>query len=142
MFDSINAALSGSKLAWGVAALVANVGSRFVIGELTPAQQGIMRHPALKRIVLFCMLFIPTRDVLLSAGLTVVASALMEGFLNEDSTYCVLPDCLRQQQRGLLATLPVALRAPLMGPSVALQRGINTLVPQEQDDELIEEFYR
>jgi hypothetical protein len=119
-FDALNASLSGSKLMWGVAAIVANMGSRFIIGELTPAQQGVLRNPAFKRVALFCMIFMPTRDVLLSVALTVVVSALLEGLLNEGSRYCVLPECLRRASAELAAGgapvgLPVATRAPVLG---------------------------
>ena len=124
---ALNASISGSKLVWGVAALLANVGSRFIIGELTPAQQGVLKSPIVKRIVLFCMLFIPTRDVLLSVCLTVVASALLEFLLNEESKYCVLPDCLRRGEGGRpsMHQMPVGLRTPMMGPiATAVNRSI------------------
>lgn len=90
--------LNTSKIAWGIAAIIAGFGSRFLIGELTPAQQGVLRSPVVKRVVLFCMLYLPTRDVLLAACLTVAVSALIEHLLNEGSPYCVLPECLKQRQ--------------------------------------------
>jgi hypothetical protein len=153
---AINAALSGSKLVWALAALLANVGSRFVVGELTPAQQGVLRHPAFKRLVLFCMIFIPTRDVLLSACLTVAASALLESLMNEGSQYCVLPDCLRRRPWGRSLSpelqheqhqLPIGLRVPLAGPATAVHRAL--LQPEQAaggnerfvDDEIDDEFH-
>jgi hypothetical protein len=122
ILGALNASLSGSKLVWGTAAIVASLGSRFIIGELTPAQQGVLKSVAFKRAALFAMLFLPTRDLLLSAALTVVVSVLLESLFNETSSYCVLPECLRE--RGGIApvpppTLPLASRAALLGPAAS-----------------------
>lgn len=119
MFDAINASLSGSKLVWGAAAIVASLGSRFIIAELTPGQQSVLKSAAFKRLALFAMLFLPTRDLLLSVALTVVVSVLLEVVFNENSRYCMLPECLMNENRvvtGVPPTLPVASRAPLMAP--------------------------
>ena len=92
---SANGGFNGSRVAWGLAAIVASLGSRFVITETTPAQQAILRHPLTKRAVIFCMFFLPTRDALLSVCLTVVAVAVLETLLNERSPYTLLPHSLR-----------------------------------------------
>ena len=125
------AAINGSKLTWGIAAIVASLGSRFIIGDLTMAQQTVLRHPMFKRAALFCMLFLPTRDILLSVCLTVVASILLEHLMNEQSGWCLLPERIRSPQAqaaqaGLAPMLPadplpIASRAPLMGPTAAFR---------------------
>lgn len=119
--EALNASLSGSKLVWGAAAIVANLGSRFIIAELTPAQQGVLSSTAFKRVALFCMIFLPTRDLLLAACLTVAVSALLEGLLHEGSRFCVLPECLRRGGERIAppSNLPIASRAPAMGPAAA-----------------------
>jgi hypothetical protein len=124
LLDAINASLSGSKLVWGAAAIVASLGSRFIISELTPGQQSVLKSAAFKRAALFAMLFLPTRDLLLSAALTVVVSVLLEVVFNENSRYCMLPECLMKNRgehgvvlAGIPPTLPIASRAPLMAPS-------------------------
>lgn len=118
--------LSANKITWGVASFVVSVGSRYVMGELTPKQQELLRSPVVKRIVIFCILYMPTRDILLAACLTVVACALLEHVLNEQSPYCALPDCFKrriEEANGARGTgpaansLPIGLRVPMMGPS-------------------------
>ena len=94
---ALNAQVSSSKLVWGAAAITASMGSRFIVGDITPAQQGMLTSPIVRRVVVFCMIFLPTRDVLLSICMTVVFFALMDGFLNERSRYCLLPECLRRR---------------------------------------------
>ena len=137
--EALNASLSGSKLVWGAAAIVANLGSRFIISELTPAQQSVLSSPAFKRVALFCMIFIPTRDLLLAACLTVAVSALLEGLLHEGSRFCVLPECLRRGERvAPPSNLPIASRAPAMGPAAAWSRsmrgGRERTTPHDQNE--------
>lgn len=109
---ALNAQVSSSKLVWGAAAITASMGSRFIVGDITPAQQGMLTSPIVRRLVVFCMIFLPTRDVLLSICMTVVFFALMDGFLNERSRYCLLPECLRRRTEapgvGVGPALPVA----------------------------------
>jgi len=134
MLDIIN----GAKLTWGGAAIVASLGSRFIIGDLTPAQQAVLRHPVFKRCAIFCMLFLPTRDVLLAAALTVVVCIVLEHFCNENSEWCMIPASFvaaaaaattgpvrpPSPQSGPVAVpLPIASRAPIMGPRKSLMRG-------------------
>jgi hypothetical protein len=106
---ALNRDVSGAKIVWGVAAITVNLGSRFIIGELTPMQQEFMRHPLVKRAVLLCLFFLPTRDILLSVCLAFVASLLLEFLLNERSDFCIVPS-------GIIArSLPVGHRAAWMG---------------------------
>jgi len=130
------AAVNGSKLTWGAAAIVASLGSRFVIGDLTAAQQTVLRHPLFKRAALFCMMFLPTRDILLAVCLTVVVSVLLEHVMNEQSAWCMLPESIKsppmtpqqEQRKAQIAQatpsepLPIAMHAPLMGPSAVLRQ--------------------
>jgi hypothetical protein len=125
MIAQLIANVSANKITWGVASLIVSMGSRFVMGDLTPKQQELFHNPVVKRVVIFCILYMPTRDILLAACLTVVACTLMEHVLNEESPYCALPDCFKKREESKTAkpisttnsTLPIGLRVPLMGPS-------------------------
>ena len=121
MIAELIANVSGNKITWAVASFVVSMGSRFVMGDLTPKQQELFHNPVVKRIVIFCILYMPTRDILLSACLTAVACALLEHILNEKSPYCALPDCLKRDASTPISTtnsaLPIGLRVPLMGPT-------------------------
>jgi hypothetical protein len=87
---SMNASMSASPALWGIATLAVNLGARFVTTELTPAQQEALRHPATKRCVLFCMVFLVTRNALVSLMLTVAAVVVLEGLANEHSPFNIL----------------------------------------------------
>lgn len=129
--QAINAQLSGSKLVWGAAAVLVSMGSRFVIGDITPAQQSALTSPAARRIVVFCMIFLPTRDVLMSACMTAVFFVIIDGLANERSRYCVLPDCLKSRQPRLHPALPVAHQALGMVATASIRSGRGQAAPRE-----------
>lgn len=82
---------NASPLAWGAAALVVNLGARFVSTEfLSPEQQRAIASPVARRLVLFCMAFLVTHNLLLSAALATVVVVLLEGLLRPGSRFCVL----------------------------------------------------
>lgn len=85
------AAVNSSPAAWGVAALVVNLGSRFVATDfLSPEQQSALSRPLVRRVVLFFMAFLVTHNVLLSIALSTVVVVLAEGLLRPGSRFCVL----------------------------------------------------
>lgn len=92
---SLLTALGSSKLVWGAAAVVVNLGARFL--SLTPAQQQVLQHPAFRRVVLFAIVFMATRDVVLSLALGMGLILLLEGLANEHSKFCMLPGGLCTQ---------------------------------------------
>ena len=69
---------------------MAGFGAHALIADLTPGQRAMLRHPLAKRVVLWCMFFMATRDMLLATCLAVVGSLLLEGLLNERSSFGVL----------------------------------------------------
>ncbi len=85
MCDAINA----SKLAWGLSALCVNFGSRFILSDMTPTQERVLASALFKRVVLFCIVFMSTRDVMLSAALTAFAWIVLDHFLHDHSKFCL-----------------------------------------------------
>jgi hypothetical protein len=105
--------VNASKLLLGVAALTFNFGSRFVLTDLTPAQLQMIQHPFVKRAIVFCMYFVTTRDVLLSATLALLTIVALEAFLNEGSRFCIMPGARCTAAPPSLARLPVLPMRPL-----------------------------
>jgi hypothetical protein len=106
-------AINGSKAAWGMAAICVNLGSRFLIQDVTPLQEKIMSHALFKRFVLFCIIFIATRDVLLAAAITMLVWVILDYALNESSVFCIAPGLCRSHGIGgpTLQTQPAITRA-------------------------------
>ena len=117
---NVLALLNANKLLLGVSGLMVNLGSRFVMSDyMSPGQQRFMSGAVVKRLVVFCMCFVATRDLLLSAALTLAVVVLVEGLLHEGSRFCVLP--------GVCTTNPVSAITRRAGERVA----VSALAPSQ-----------
>lgn len=110
---AITAQLNSSRVFAGVAMLMLNMGSRFVVGNMSPAHERLLSSALIRPLVLFCMLFVATRDVVTAACLATALILLAETVFNESSKYCLLP-------RSLLT----AGAQPPSGAEYARARGI------------------
>lgn len=82
--------LSTDKMFVGLSMILMNVGSRYVVGDLTQAQQQLLTSEAVKQLIVFCMFFVPTRDVLVSMMLTFAFFFVTKNLLNEKANYNIL----------------------------------------------------
>jgi len=89
------ATINGSKLLWGLAAISVNLGSRYIIQDMTKLQERVFSHPLFKRFVVFSIIFMATRDVLLSFAIAAFACIVLEHALNERSAGCIVPGVCR-----------------------------------------------
>lgn len=91
MISSLLTQLNTSKVFAGISMLMLNVGSRYVVADISASQERMLSNWFAKRIILFCMLFVATRDVLVAACMTTALVILSESILNETSPFCLLP---------------------------------------------------
>ena len=85
------ATLAANKVFLGCAILVMNVGSRFVIMDVGRVHEKLLNNQVVKKVVIFCMFFVATRDIMTALILTFAFIILLEGLLNEHSRFSVLP---------------------------------------------------
>ena len=64
--------INGSKVALGVGILLANVGGRFIAMELGRVEEKLLASPIARRVVIFCVVFVATRDVAIAAVVTLL----------------------------------------------------------------------
>jgi hypothetical protein len=87
MLDAIN----GNKMFLGIMLIVLNIGSRHLIDEISTNDDEYRRNIVLRRIAIFAVCFVGTRDLvvslLLTAGFIIIASGISrrsrEGMENE-----------------------------------------------------------
>lgn len=89
--------LASNKIFVGFAILIMNIGSRFVIMDVGKAHEKLLNHELVKKLVVFCMFFVATRDIMTAAILTFAFIILLEGLLNENSRFSILPAMFRQK---------------------------------------------
>jgi len=93
--------LNNSPAAAAIASVLFNYGSRFILSDLTPEQEKIMASRVTRKLLVLCMFFIATRDVMLSIMLTVVFMFFANVLFNENSDLSVFNTILgRRRRRG------------------------------------------
>ena len=70
--------------------LVLNLGSRFLVMELSENQEQMLSNKIIRRFVIFTVVFVSTRDILVSFIVTAIFIVLVSGLFNENSKYCVM----------------------------------------------------
>lgn len=85
-FDSLNS----SKILIGIAMIVFNIGSKFLVIDMSKSQQQFFKNIVIRRLTLFCIFFVATRDIGISLILTATFIILAFNIFNEDSKYSVL----------------------------------------------------
>ena len=68
-----------------------NIGSRFIMVDIPDSIEEIFKSVFARSFVVFAILFISSRDILLSLIMTIVFYILMKYLLNPKSKSCVLP---------------------------------------------------
>ena len=62
--------LSNNKYVLGITMIIINIGSRFLLDELTPKQKKIINKPLIRRVTIFCIFYMATKDCIASLVLT------------------------------------------------------------------------
>lgn len=82
--------LNQSKFLAGIAMIVLNLGSKYLIMELSETQEQLLSNKIFRRFILFTVAFIATRDIIVSLIITCVFVVLVSNLFNENSKMCVL----------------------------------------------------
>jgi hypothetical protein len=80
-----------SKYIAGLMMILMNLGGRYLSAEITDFQEEFFESPYVRRIFIFVVCFIATRDVKVSLILTIIFIVLVSGIFNENSKFCILP---------------------------------------------------
>jgi len=69
--------------------LMMNLGGRFLSQELSKGQENFFQHPWVRRVLLFVILFMGTRNIMIAGAMWVVVVVLIGYVLNENSAFCI-----------------------------------------------------
>jgi hypothetical protein len=84
-------ALNSNKVLWGLSMLMLNFGARYVVADLGKAHEIILSHEITKKLIVLCLFFVATRDILMSFILTVAYIVVVDGILHEKKRFCLVP---------------------------------------------------
>jgi hypothetical protein len=79
----------------GLVMIFMNIASKFIVIELSDTQKELLSNTILRQVLIFCVAFVGTRDVLISLLLTAIFVILVDGLLHEASPMYILPQSLR-----------------------------------------------
>lgn len=76
----------------GLAYILLNLGGRFMVLSVTPAQEAFLQNIVFRPLLLFAIMFIGTRNLVVAFWLTVVIIFLLHYAFNENSSWYLLKD--------------------------------------------------
>ena len=80
-----------NKYMIGLIMVVVNLGARFIVNELDEKQKKMINSKYLRRLLIFLVIFMATRDLGISIVLTVLVILFLFEFFNENSEFSLLP---------------------------------------------------
>ena len=88
--NNIFSILNNSKFFSGIMMIVLNLGSRFLINELSETQEQLISNKIIRRFIIFTIVFVATKDIFISLVITGIFIILVSGLFNENSKFCLI----------------------------------------------------
>ena len=90
MNDYVNK-LNENKLFVGLMVVVVAVGGRFIIDELNDSQKSFIHNTWVRRLFVFGVCFMATRDICISSIITMIFVIVVSEFTNKDESSLLIP---------------------------------------------------
>ncbi len=84
--------LNNSKFFAGILMILMNLGSKYISLELSESQDEFFSNVVIRRIMIFTVVFIATKDIIVSFIITACFIILVSGLFNQNSKYCLIRD--------------------------------------------------
>jgi hypothetical protein len=73
----------------GLMMLMLNLGGRFLGMEVSKEQEKVFQHPIVRKLLIFTVLFVATRNIFVALIMTVITLLLISFLFNENSDLCL-----------------------------------------------------
>jgi hypothetical protein len=83
--------VNDNKFLLAIVMMFLNISSKYIDFGFSKTQEHALRNGIAREILIFCVLFVGTRDIVISTTLTLFFFISIEYLFNEDSKYCVCP---------------------------------------------------
>lgn len=97
MIDTLFTILNNNKLFNGCATIMLHLGGRYVASEVPKNVDVIFNKKWLRRLFVFCVCFISTRDIKLAILLTLLFIVLFKYLLDDDSKFCLIKKDVKKE---------------------------------------------
>ena len=95
MFSNFANKINNSKLFAGLVMIMLNIGSKYITIKLSKSQEEYFKNSVARQMLIFSIVWMGTRDVILSIFLTAAFIVLTDHLINEESQFCMLPESLK-----------------------------------------------
>lgn len=93
--------INNSKFFAGMVMIMLNIGSKYITIKLSKSQEQYLRNTVARQLLIFSIIWMGTKDILISLAMTAVFVVLTEHLFNEHSSYCIIPQALRNYEDAL-----------------------------------------
>ena len=93
--------LNTSKMFAGLMIITLNIASKFVTFKFGKTTEMYLKYTFSRQILVFAMEWMGTRDIYVSAGLTLVFIVIFDFLFNENSSLCILPNELKEYYQNI-----------------------------------------
>ena len=81
----------------GIMMLILNLGGRFIAMEITKEQEHFFQNPWVRRFLIFVVIFVATRNLLISFWLTIIVVLILGYLFNENSSLWLIGKARTQE---------------------------------------------
>lgn len=82
--------IGSNKFFLGITMLMLNLGSKYLTIDISKTQEQFFKHSFVRKLTLFSVFFIATRDLLVSLILSLIFIFFTQGIFNENSKYSII----------------------------------------------------
>lgn len=87
--DMLIMSLNTNPYLIGTAMLLLNFGGRFIAMEMSKSQEALFQNPWIRRILIFTVVFVGTRNLLVAFWMTLLIILVIGHLFNENSSLCL-----------------------------------------------------
>lgn len=88
-FEATMSQISSSPYSLAAAMFLINMGGRFLPMEVSKGQEAFLNQPWFRRIIIFVIFFLATRNLITAAWLSLIAILCVGYLFNENSSLCI-----------------------------------------------------
>ena len=91
VFETLNT----SNFFIGIMMVILNIGSKYLAEDLQKSHKLFFNSKIMRRLVIFTIVFIATKDIMTSLIITAIFVILVLNLFNSESQYCILPKSIK-----------------------------------------------
>jgi hypothetical protein len=98
--------INSSKVFAGLIVITLNIASRFVTIKLSKTMESYLKFTLSRDVLIFCIVWMGSREIYIAFIFTFLFTFIMDFLLNEESSYCILPEKFTTYHTDLIDQSP------------------------------------